>query len=246
MRQAMASSRKLMRGPAAAAARYNRPNGKEIKTLDVQLAGAFNVGPFNPITDTLNSNDSALVLNCLQQGTADFNRIGKSVNMKSLRIRGHVTRVYTTPTIGASAFNELPVRIVIVHIKSEEQAIPDFNQLFGGIQQGGQSLVSLDSGVLPYRMQDVTVLRDIMLKATADNPGDAATGGDVLGNRLLFDEFIPLKGLQTVYKGTANPVTIANIMTGAIVMYIRGAYYTLDDHAMIDEDGVARLRYEDN
>jgi len=235
-----------MRGPAAAAARYNRPNGKEIKTLDTQLAGAFNVGPFNPITDTLSSNDSALVLNCLQQGTADFNRIGKSVNMKSLRIRGHVTRVYTTPTVGTSAYNEMPIRIVVVHIKSEEQAIPDFNDIFGGIQQAGATLVSMDSGVLPYRMQDVTVLRDITLKATANNPADTALGGDIIGNRLPFDEFIPLKGLQTVYKGTANPVTIANIMTGAIVMYIRGAYYTLEDHASIDEDGVARLRYEDN
>lgn len=246
MKQALTSSRRFTKGPAAAAAAYNRPYGKEIKTVDVQLAGNYLASEFNPIVQTFSTNESGLLLNGIQQGAADFQRVGRHVNLKSLRIRGNITTSHLVPAVGTTNYQEQVIRLVVVHIKSEETAIPTWDAVFGGVMQTGGSIVNRESSVLPYKLGDVTVLRDVTLKSTANNCGDIATGGDWLICRLPFDEYIPLKGLQTVYKGTNNPVTIAHIATGAIVLYMRAAYNTTDDHAAINDCGVARLRYEDH
>lgn len=248
MKQALTSSRRLGgarmgTGPVAAAARGNPLYGREIKTLETQLVSAGG-SLFNPISATLNTSDSAVCLNLIQQGTADYNRVGKSVNMKSLRVRGYITNVFTLPVISNSAYNQKIIRMVIVHIKSDVGAIPTFNAIFGGLDQSANVVTGLDSAVLPYQLHDVTILRDKTFKVTSDN-GMLGTG-DTNGNRLPFDEYINLKGLQTVYRGTSAPLTIASIQTGAIIMYIRAGYAASNDIAAIQESGVARLRYEDN
>lgn len=246
MRQALSSSRAVSfrTGPAAAAARGARPYGKEIKTVDVQLVSGLTNQLFNPIIESLNSNLSAALLNGVQQGTADYNRVGKSINIKSLRVTGAFFNVFTLPVITNSGYNDKLIRMVIVHIKSGTTAIPNFDDIFGGIDQNGTVYNNMTSGVKPWLMHDVTVLRDKIFRINEDN---AMLGtGDQRCVRLPFDEYIPLKGIQTIYKGNAVPITISTIETGAIVMYCRCSFDLSADRAGITETGVARLRYEDH
>lgn len=249
MKQALTSSRRLGGFKSAgsvsvAAGGTTTLHKREIKTLETQLSTNVYNTQFYPITSALAANDSAMCLNLIQQGTGDMNRVGKNINMKSLRVRGNFTNQYTLPVISNSSYNQKVIRMVIVHLKSEATAIPQYNQIFGGIDQTGVVVTALASSVLPYQMQEVTILRDKTFVVEANN---AMLGtGDAYANRIPFDEYIDLKGLSVTYRGTANPLTISNIQSGAIIMYLRASYLFATDWAGIDQNGVARLRYTDN
>lgn len=249
MKQALSSSRRLggLKGAgsvAVAAGSSTSRNVREVKTVETKLSTNVYNTQFYPIVDTLSTNDSAMCLNAIQQGTGDMNRVGKNINMKSLRVRGNITNQYTLPNISNSSYNQKVIRMVIVHIKSDVSAIPTWNAILGGIDQTGAVVTQLASSVLPYQMQDVTILRDKTYVIPADN---AMLGtGDAYSVRIPFDEYIDLKGLTVTYRGTANPATITNIQSGAIVMYLRASYLFSTDWAGIEQNGVARLRYTDN
>jgi len=215
-------------------------HGKEIKTVDTNVSSLAGMGQ---IVATLNTNENAACLNLIQQGTADYNRVGKSVNMKSLRIRGTLLNIFNLPALSNSDYTEKYIRMVVVHLKNEESAYPGYNVLFGEVDQRGAVFNQLTSPVVPYKLNEVTVLRDVMLKITQDNPMLGIN--DEHYSRCHFDEYIPLKGLQTVYRGTNDPLAISSVQSGAIVVYFRATSDVGNDYCGL-ESCHARLRYEDN
>ena len=58
-----------------------------------------------------------------------------------------------------------------------------------------------------------------------------------------LDEFISLKGLETVYLSTSSPLTIANISSGALLLVARA--YDATNSVVSCVMGKARLRYYD-
>ena len=52
-----------------------------------------------------------------------------------------------------------------------------------------------------------------------------------------------LKDLESVYSGQSNPMTIADISTGALYLVMRSQYTGVASSVTVD--GIARLRYKD-
>lgn len=61
------------------------------------------------------------------------------------------------------------------------------------------------------------------------------------------DEFIDLKSRTSIYSGDSDPVTIADISSGALYLYARAVYSTAanptDKWAIESPDFVCRLRF---
>jgi len=58
---------------------------QEIKGMDTELAIA------GPVLATTATNGDCFVLNLVQQGAGSWNRVGRKIRMKSLRLKGLIT-----------------------------------------------------------------------------------------------------------------------------------------------------------
>ena len=67
---------------------------------------------FAQINSTVNDNSGMIVLNLIQQGAGSWNRVGKKVNLRSLRIRGDIIHQQTTVVATGSTQGQV-VRCVI-------------------------------------------------------------------------------------------------------------------------------------
>jgi len=118
--------------------------------------------------------------------------------------------------------------------------------LFGTTDQAGtESTDYLD----PVRYDNTgrfSVLKDCKLAFTPQALG--ATGSaSVLTVSVMIDEFIKLKGRETIFSGQSTPMTIADISTGALYVFFRSKYLANDGENQVElgNDFKARLRYTD-
>lgn len=208
----------------------------EIKGMDTSIANAS-------IVSSTNTNGSANVLNLVQAGTGSWNRVGKKIRMKSLRLSG-VATFSITPTFATGASQDTSIRMVVVYDKQPSgAALPSFDTIFGSTDQSGtESTITIFDPPRYDNMERFTVLRDCKI----DNPDMAVPAfgsGPTQTNPVVFDEFIKLKGIDTVYSGQSVPMTISDISTGGLYVYFRSL--TNSAIASCTITGMARLRYYD-
>lgn len=242
----------------------NQPQGKPTKRL--ALPRALVASPFVPprqvrvpaaralgekkgmdtaisipsITSTVNDNSGMIVLNLIQQGAGSWNRVGRKVNLRSLRIRGDITHTQTT---GANGFTYgQVVRCVIVWDKQPSSGtIPQWQDMFGFTAQDGTEGTSMYAPIRYDNMDRFSILRDVTYDP---QPGaKAQTTPDVVTYYNTIDEYIRLGDRECVFSGQSNPMTIADISSGAIYFCVRaklnvGTVSTINNMT-------ARLRYTD-
>jgi hypothetical protein len=220
-----------------------------LRGLDTEL-GDFTDAELLKGTDT---NGACDVLNLVQTGNGSWNRNGRKISLKSVRIRGtFMTSIAAQATTGVIA--EQVIRMVVVwDAQPSGNAIPTFDTIFGRtVQDSTESCKFLDS--LRYDNTDrFRVLRDCVYNVgtTFHN----AEGGTLDENhiRTPFDEFIDLKNRTTVFSGQSAPMTIADISSGALYVYYRALHHNgetpgPDASAITTSVGshsYARLRYYD-
>jgi len=197
-----------------------------------------------PVINTFTTNASSFVVNLVQQGTGFFNRNGRKISLKSLRLRLSVEHNYALAATTANlAGNQL--RCVVVFDKQPSGVLPTFDAIFANVDQTGTATTTLNSAIRLTNAERFSVLRDMQwepkIKAT---PG---LGGTVNSVRNLdqLDCFINLKGKETVFASTANPATIADISSGALYVYFRTQANEVHNLVNIADDSFARLRYTD-
>jgi len=214
----------------------------ETKTVDNNLMPAV----FEPILHTYNTNASSILLNNVQEGTSDFTRVGKRINLKSLRLRGEMAIVTYSPSSSSSGLNSVNVRAVLVYFREYHAAIPDWNAVFNTLSPTGIRSSNLYSPLASANMGSVAVLMDRVY--TNDNKGLISTGNTGCTVNVPFDEFIDLGGIGTTFNGTADPITISNITGGALVLYMRANFNGIspgEGQATIYQESHARLRFTD-
>lgn len=220
--------------PLRSQAAYNPANGKELKGVDTALG-------LNPVIDTTNTNASSFVLNLIQQGTGSWNRIGRHVTLKSLRLKLSLTG-RTIPVNGDNT--GVTMRYVVVWDKQPNSGtIPTFDTIFGRTAQDGtESCQYLD----PLRYDNTSRFRVLLDKVVDFNPANVpATNSDTVDTLKTCDEFIRLKDLQTTFSATSSPSTIADLTTGALYIFFRGNQNTASGFTWVNTQSVARLRYTD-
>jgi len=120
-----ASARALSRrAPARRAVVAAVRNASEKKGVDTSIA-------LTPVIATTNTNASSFVLNLIQAGNGSWNRVGRKVHLKSLRLRGHLRWLYGN-NAGTNNLDANAVRMVVVWDKQPSGgAIPTFDAIFG-------------------------------------------------------------------------------------------------------------------
>lgn len=231
---AAARSKTLARAVAAVARR-----APEKKGMDTALTVA------GPVLATTNTNGDCFVLDLIQQGAGSWNRNGRKVSLTSIRLRGTVVWIYAnqavTNDIGANT-----LRMVVVWDKQPSgAAIPTFDTVFGKTDQSGTESTTMLDPIKYDNMDRFQVLRDCVMdfKVRVD-----ATGGttNLVTETRTFDEFIKLGSREVVFQGQSNPMTIADISTGACYVYFRSFVAANDVNDLsIAATSFARLRYVD-
>lgn len=213
--------------------RNSRGPSPEIKSVDLMI-GTATTGIIYLVPSA--SAPAPILLNGLQTGTSIYQRIGNKVEMKSLRIRGHLTPI-------ASGYTDW-VRIVVVYDKQTSGSAPTYAQVFNNMNQAGNSLAGDFDFPNTFYSDRFTILRDqvIPIPAYTYSSGTLTDVGPTeAGTNFAFEMFIPLNKAPVQYKSTSNPVTSADISTGAVYLF---ALSLVNTNAM-KLDAAARLRYYD-
>lgn len=212
----------------------------------VEKKGMDTVITFNDIISTTTTNANIIVLNLVQPGTGSWNRIGKRVNPSSLRVKGQVRFESEQDVQGDQRFVEGTVlRMTIVHDNQPSgNTVPVFSDMFGQTSQTGTESVFVWDSIRYDNTDRFTILRDkfIDLNPSA-TPGLDGAVEAASYQTFWCDEYIQLKQKAVVYSGQSNPMTIADISTGAYYLVCRT--FANEAHTNTAFVGTCRFRYTD-
>lgn len=197
------------------------------------------------IIDTTTTNGNILVLNLVQQGTGYENRIGRKIFLKSIMM--NINCVFTTTTAAAApSAQHVPVlRMCIVWDKQPTGTIPVFSTIFARTVQNGTETADVLDPPRFDTMARYKILRDIYLDASTMCVNQIAVAGTPSVWEKQFREYIKLGGLETTFASTANPLTIADIATGALYFIIRQTDNGAAGEWTFGDNSTIRLRYSD-
>lgn len=233
--------------PSFVISRFRAPKnyGQPIKTLDCNYTG--NPNPY--IADVVDPQQipistSGIIQNIatIQQGAGISQRIGNKISLKSLRIRFDIAPTLQSVEVNSSA------RLMVIYDRNPNGAYPLItNMLANNKQDGTTGNGIMWSSVNCNLMDRFVVLMDEFVVLPP------ITNGGVNGNFLTgptseksfkIDRYIKLKGLETVFSGTASPLTIANVQVGALYLVSWGNVALAT--APYTWVGTTRLRFRDN
>lgn len=196
------------------------------------------------VTNTSNTNTNCFVVNLIQQGSGSWNRVGRKVNLKSLRIKGSFEVTYRAHEQTLGNF----IRMVVVWDKQPSSgSVPTFDQIFGTKDQDGTETSGILAPPKYDNMGRFRVLKDITFDCKPEANFWIVGGNDeVISYPISFDEYIKLNNLETVFSGQSIPMSISDISTGGLYIFFRA----LANQPGISQISVsslsnARLRYTD-
>lgn len=230
----------IYRSPANLAryqARQKLRSTGELKGMDTDISA---IGAF---LATTNTNGDCICLNLVQQGAGSWNRVGRKIHSKSVRFSGAFS--LTMSEVATSTFSPVG-RVVLVWDKQPSgAALPTFDAVFGTTDQTGTEASNVLAPPRYDNMDRFRVLRDWRLDELGQGVvTNAATSISTVCS-YSFDEYVKLPDLETVFSGQTNPMTIADLSSGALLLYFRQTSATLGGSWSCDAFSFARLRYRD-
>lgn len=166
----------------------------------------------------LNATGTITCLNLIAVGSSMFNRVGRRIEMTSVRFCGFlqtisgITRATISPDLG---------RIMIIYDRQTNGAFPSITDILQDTDQAGTNTTESQTGINMNNRERFVTIMDIKLTV----PQATATAG-VLTNVFPnggdqawhFDEFRKLRGLTTHYKADSATAVIGDISTGALYL----------------------------
>lgn len=209
-----------------------------------ELKGVDTATDITSVIATTSTNANIFTLNLVAPGSASYNRIGRKLSLKSVRLYGLIKATIAEQATTAD-LHGLLVRLTVVWDKQPSGVLPVFSDIFGQtLQDGTEQSSFLDK--LRYDNTDrFQVLRDVVhdFDPTLYNGGAGTANGQLPVT--FYDEYIPLKGKESVFSGQSGTATIADISSGALYLVVRSSN-NISGVAEAQLDGTARLRYTDN
>ena len=224
--------------------KYSAKKKREIKTVDILFVDAYVRDYIAQSFTKIPLNDTAVLQNLVtvQQGAGISNRIGNKIALKSLRFRA---ALFPTGN-GAGQVIPYQTRWVIVYDRQPNGVYPLVSDIFGDITVAnaigpGDYLSSIN----PTNFDRFIVLCDKMISMGQVLTGSSAGQGQTTETSMGIDEFIKLKGLETMFKSSTAGSPIADITTGALYLYVQadGMPSGSEDWCL---DCKMRLRFYDN
>lgn len=223
----------------------------ELKGVDTDISLAF-----DDVLATTNTNGSMFTLNLVPPGTASYNRIGRKIRLKSLRLQVPATYVYTLGDANTRE-TENRLRMVVVWDKQPSGAVPTWDTIFGSTNQVGTEASGIFSSLRFDNTDRFRVLLDKQVIGKVESQSYVWNGSAILEQttwkKYYMDEYIKLGGRETVFGGQASPATIADISSGGLYVFFRAdqndtatSQWTIGTVGGESTPALARLRYSDN
>lgn len=167
----------------------------------------------------LNSTGTILALNMIQAGSSMFNRIGRRLEMKSIRLNCQISVLGVTRA-SAQDYG----RIMIVYDRQPNGAYPAITDVIQDTDQTGANVTNAYSGLnMNNRDRFVTIMDKRMVLPAVTNTAGAITNAfpngtedGPAGYQAGISEFRNLSNLITHYKADSNPAVIGDISTGGL------------------------------
>jgi len=174
-----------------------------------------------PIIVTTNTNGSIFVCNLVQQGAGAWNRTGRRILADSLRISGFVGWLMGPDVTPGTMFSNFFRMVVVWDKQPSGAAIPTFDTIFGITAQDGTE--SCPDVLCPPKYDNFDRFQVLLDKRyTPDFGAIPATGtAPSLTTYTMVNEYLDLKGRETVFQGQSTPMTIADISSGALYVVMR-------------------------
>lgn len=207
----------------------------DLKGLDTPLNLAILADP------TLNT--CVQCVNLIQTGSGSWNRVGRKVFPRSLRVKAGFE--YTYNNVGDQV-QGVSIRWAVVWDKNPSGgALPTFQEMFKITDQTGTESTSWKAPPAFDSLGRFVVIRDQIISINPDNfPVPVIDGISIIKKEM--DEYIPLPPLETVYSGQNNPLTIADVYSGALYwIVIADAGLPSGYGLQLSPYSSARLRYTD-
>lgn len=208
-----------------------------LKGVDTDISIVSNIS-------TTNTNAQIFAVNLVQQGAGSWNRVGRKLHLKSLRLKGVVQFTINPSAVTGTAV--LPgYRCIVVWDKQPSgAAIPAFDQIFGiTAQDGTETCPTITCPPRYDNMDRFRIMKDMFYDAP--NLALSAIGnGPNTAVNIEMDEYISLPSLETVFSGQSAPMTIADISTGALYVIHRQTS-AAGGASSVTFSGIARIRYTD-
>lgn len=212
--------------------------GGELKGMDTEILIA------GPVVSTTGTNGDAVTLNLVETGAGSYNRIGRKITLKSVRIKGTMVYTYSHAATSADQVGST-LRMVVVWDKQPSGVLPVFSDIFGSTSQDGTESSDIFDNLRFDNTGRFSVLRDKMLTVNPQLSNSEGGSTDRAVNSVPVDEFINLKGKQTIFSGDSDPTTIADISSGGLYVFFRADASTADtsDWSLSNGTTKARLRF---
>lgn len=220
--------RVVKRRPASVPRALRLANAGELKGCDTALESLAG------FVTTVNTNDDIICLNLIQAGSLSMNRVGRKIFPQSVRINMFMRQVAQNTT---SAVNW--ARIALVWDKQPQGALATYDTIFADTYQDGTDTPTLESSL---RYDNTDRFKVLMDRRHVFVP-NVTFSANLFPDGWELDEFVSLKGLESVYSATASPLTIASVASGALLLVARASDATNSVISCLM--GRARLRYYD-
>lgn len=162
-----------------------------------------------------NSTGLIACVNLIQVGSSMFNRIGRKIEMRSIRLRLDVVTLNVTRQV----ISPDKARITVVYDRQTNGAFPTLNDIYLDTEQSGANTRTILSGLnMDNRERFVTLIDKSIVLPQATCTAGVLTNvyPDNGENVTQIDEFRKLNGLTTHFKADSNPAVIGDISTGAL------------------------------
>lgn len=234
---------------------YRSNNGKfkkEVKGVDTNLTGtAAAPGSADPITNAVADNQDIFLLNGIQQGSGSWNRVGRYIYNKSVKIDLELSMEANQVNGQTQIVQGQYVRVVLLWDNAPNSAtIPLWNNIFGWTDQAGNEASTIAAPLRYDNMMRFKILRDWKIEpkpaAAFVNSATPATADGIQNVWICrLSEYVKLGNLLTNFSGNSSPVTTADISTGALYLAFRANSTGVTNTWSVLPNSVCRLRFTD-
>lgn len=205
----------------------------EVKSCDVPpTATAFRSTAVPP---------QPVLMNIIQQGNGVNNRIGSIINMKSLHLRGVIDSTVTVTT------QNQQLRMMVIYDRNPNGNLPLFSDIISGRYPDNANGSVIYSEINIDNRERFVVLRDKYYTTPWQQWNANTLVATEVRDEQQFtvNEHIKMKGLSTIYNSTSNPITSANINSGAVYLLLFMGSSQLVQDGSWGLAWTARFRYTD-
>jgi hypothetical protein len=215
-----------------------KTRAEELKGIDVPL-------DISAVVATTSTNDDVILLNPVQRGDAQINRIGRKIRLKSLKLRIALFWAYSdAASTGIIDGNICRITTVWDTSPNGAATLPTFDDIFGQEQADGTATSEVLDAVQFSTTSRFRVLSDDYVAFQPKLFNGAGGSADTARDYYLYQKYINLRNAAVDYISTSDPITIANIQTGALYLVFRAQNNVSTKNTItVIDSSFARLRW---